>query len=363
MSTVFKNNIQIPSLITGNYFPSLDGFRAMSIIIVLIGHYNFRWGNEWLTELLSNGHLGVAIFFVISGFLITTLLIKEKVNTGTISLRKFYIRRFIRIFPVAYLYLLVIFILGYFFEFNTNWIALLGAALYLRNFSFVGEGSWYVNHYWSLSAEEQFYLIFPFLLKWNIRRYIVIVLCIVFLTVILNVFRSNSFFIQYPFVFEFLNPIQGILVGSIFSFMVVYNYLPLAFMKNNAGIISIVCILLIIGIHNNSINNHIIHVIPSVLSSIITYVLIGILILTQIQPNRTILYKFLNWSWMRQLGILSYSIYIWQQLFTVNELMVKGTSSLPWYAWYISIPMVFIVGYLSYHYYEKPFNQLKNKFK
>src|SRR6185437_3882217 len=93
---------------SGHRIPSLDGFRAISILMVLYGHLvgtrNFptaavRTFDRALGDL---GHLGVLVFFVISGFLITTLLVREREKTGTISLQQFYLRRALRIFPAFY---------------------------------------------------------------------------------------------------------------------------------------------------------------------------------------------------------------------------------------------------------------------
>ena len=89
--------------------PSLDGFRAISIILVLICHSRFSQGfPSSLVDLAGNGEIGVDVFFVISGFLITTLLLNEEVNEGNINLQSFYIRRAFRILPVFILYTLFI---------------------------------------------------------------------------------------------------------------------------------------------------------------------------------------------------------------------------------------------------------------
>ncbi|HMC86217.1 MAG TPA: acyltransferase family protein, partial [Chitinophagaceae bacterium] len=110
--------------------------------------------------------LGVKLFFVISGFLITTLLIKEKIKTNTINLKKFYIRRFLRIFPVFYLFLIVIIVLNFVLHLAIPWYIFLTAALYLTNF-FIYQTHWTMVHFWSLSVEEQYYLVWPALFKKN----------------------------------------------------------------------------------------------------------------------------------------------------------------------------------------------------
>ena len=94
--------------------PSLDGLRAVSIALVLLGHAGLAYDAPRLLQPLHHaGYLGVRFFFIISGFLITSLLLKEKYSTNRISLKYFYIRRSLRIFPASVFYLIVIGLLSY----------------------------------------------------------------------------------------------------------------------------------------------------------------------------------------------------------------------------------------------------------
>src|SRR5690606_11080924 len=134
--------------------------RAVAIILVILGHAKFTEGvskpvHNFL-ETFVYAQLGVKIFFVLSGFLITTLLIKEYQKNGRISLKAFYIRRLLRIFPVFYLYLFVLLLVNYLLQLNLSWQNFAGAALYLNNFSFFA-GTWLTGHSRSLAVEEQFY--------------------------------------------------------------------------------------------------------------------------------------------------------------------------------------------------------------
>jgi peptidoglycan/LPS O-acetylase OafA/YrhL len=145
--------------------PSLDGLRALSISAVLLGHMAGTVASPaWLNAIIRNpyldiAHFGVRVFFVISGYLITGLLMAEKERTGTISLKEFYFRRTLRIFP-AYLALLAVLALLAL----TGVISLTGsdfvhAVTYTMNYS--PDRSWDVGHLWSLAVEEQFYLLWP----------------------------------------------------------------------------------------------------------------------------------------------------------------------------------------------------------
>ena len=176
---------RIPDVLAPSHIPSLDGFRGLSILIVIIAHLNYSYKNPIVFFLVEGGSLGVYIFFVISGFIITTLLLKEKLRKGRISLRSFYIRRFLRIFPVAYLFLFVLCLLNYFFHLAIPAMAFAGAAFYLTNFSFI-PFIWYTAHFWSLAVEEQYYLVFPFILKINFKIYSII---IPLLIIVLNLIK------------------------------------------------------------------------------------------------------------------------------------------------------------------------------
>src|SRR5260221_4908735 len=125
--------------------PSLDGLRAISIALVVWCHVGDGRG------MYSYGSFGVTIFFVISGFLITHLLAAEEEKRGSVSISDFYRRRAFRILPPAILYLLVTAGL-------TSGVDVLHCLLFVRN---LNPGSEVTSHYWSLSIEEQFYLIWP----------------------------------------------------------------------------------------------------------------------------------------------------------------------------------------------------------
>lgn len=142
---------------------SLDGWRALAITLVLASH---MWASENapnlgpLWEIISHqGNFGVRIFFTLSGFLITFLLLDEWKRRGTISLKAFYLRRIFRIFPVYYLFLAVLALAqvsGVYHDATTTW---LGALTMTRNL--FGQGDSATGHLWSLAVEEQFYLFWP----------------------------------------------------------------------------------------------------------------------------------------------------------------------------------------------------------
>lgn len=165
-------------------FGSLDGLRALSILAVVWHH---TYVSNYSLRLAYRGFLGVDLFFVISGFLIVTLLLRERQRTGSISLKKFYIRRFLRIFPPYYAVLAFVAIIAFLRpgeHSNAVRHDLPYAFFYVSNLVPMMS---ILNPTWSLSAEEQFYLVVPTLQKLA-RRAFPVLIVFAYLLVILPPF-------------------------------------------------------------------------------------------------------------------------------------------------------------------------------
>lgn len=147
-----------------SYIPSLDGIRALSVLAVVVYHANKNW--------LSGGFLGVEVFFVISGYLITLLLLAESEKHGTVSLKQFWLRRARRLLPALWAVLIGVVVFASLFQreilgtlrgdvvaavlYGFNWFQVWVGTSYFTSFEFVP-----LRHLWSLAVEEQFYLIWP----------------------------------------------------------------------------------------------------------------------------------------------------------------------------------------------------------
>ena len=150
------------------YWPALDGLRALAIVPVVWHHVGGDRGGLW-----SRGPLGVELFFAISGYLITSLLLRERAATGTISLAGFYLRRSLRIFPLYYavlgLYALLVLVLEPHTAAGAGfWRNLPGFLTYTSNWIVSETDSGRVIFYfaWSLACEEQFYALWPAAVRW-----------------------------------------------------------------------------------------------------------------------------------------------------------------------------------------------------
>jgi peptidoglycan/LPS O-acetylase OafA/YrhL len=156
-----RNIAATPTSVPFAYVPEIDGLRAVAILLVLAAHTAPR---------LLGGVIGVDIFFVISGYLITSILLGEFFKTGKISIKAFYLRRVLRIFP-AFWFLLLCYLLLVFTvvapERRAGHLrAILYSATYIINWTRAYDlGSGMIGHTWSLAVEEQFYLIWPLLLS------------------------------------------------------------------------------------------------------------------------------------------------------------------------------------------------------
>lgn len=169
--------VDVPSVAAGSFhIPSLDGMRALAVMIVFIGHAG-------LGHVVPGG-FGVTVFFFLSGYLITTLLRREYESHGTISLPKFYLRRVYRIFPPLYLVLAILIALKLsgFVHHDMTWTAVAAQVFHLTNYYLITYPSVeaapvvpYTVPFWSLAVEEHFYLLFPLALlvllkRWNYGR-------------------------------------------------------------------------------------------------------------------------------------------------------------------------------------------------
>jgi peptidoglycan/LPS O-acetylase OafA/YrhL len=142
--------------------PALDGWRGIAIALVLFDHLQAALAGGYWRPWMQTGQHGVTIFFVLSGFLITSKLVEGP--AGQVDFKSFYIRRFFRLMPVAWVYLAVLWLAGAISD--EHWISggeITSCIFFFRNFFGPGRGL-YAAHFWSLSIEEQFYLIWPCLL-------------------------------------------------------------------------------------------------------------------------------------------------------------------------------------------------------
>ncbi len=357
----------VPEVLQDNYFPSLDGLRAIAILMVILAHF----GTDTILfhyNLLIDSKIGVHIFFVLSGFLITTQLIKEKLRTGNISVKHFYTRRILRIVPLAYLFLIVLIIISVCYYRMSTKSDFIYSFLFLKNLPIKNQP--FTAHLWTLSVEEQFYIILPLLMYLGIKRYFNFALLVVIFVPLLSILAFNC--IGYSFtnhifeliikfiMYSFWKGPTIILIGSVFSILTFKGIIK-SEPNNKHYFLSFFLLILAILI---STRNFILY--SKYTSEYISSIIIAYVILLNIR-SQNFLSKILSNRILVKIGILSYSIYIWQQIFIGKFFWI------PWLKELNSLPLIFVIvlklvfmipiAYISYYLFETPFLKLKEKFK
>jgi len=343
--------------------PSLDGLRALSIFLVVSLHTLQRYSIHHPVSVgwyaLFNGAYGVQIFFVISGFLITGLLLKEQRKRGSISLGGFYLRRAFRILPPLYFYIGFILLMGWIGHLALNRTDVFSSLFFFHNFASAGQSSmWSLEHLWSISVEEQFYLVWPLILFLCMRR---------------RGIAGTSSAAIFPLVILAVSPFARVLLG--------HQKSPLLHGigtgKLNYDFIMFGCLLAILqgtprfeSLYRKATRHWwlppAIIAVCSVLSAryqhyfdlplgyTISGAVVAIFLLWCTRNPTSVVGRILNWAPIVRIGVLSYSIYLWQTLFlhssnseVFGPLPFIGTFPGNWLG-------VFLVANFSYYVIEQP---------
>jgi peptidoglycan/LPS O-acetylase OafA/YrhL len=339
------------------HLPQLDGFRGLSALLVLAGHalefstVRFAAFGERMAQ------LGVLLFFVLSGFLITRLLDRERVSSGEINLGYFYVRRALRLAPALLLFLAVCFVLA-----KSGAITdipkyeFLVCLLYLRN---IYGQSQSLGHLWSLALEEQFYLIWPWFMKF-IRRDRLLAVAVT-LTALISIFRMVSIrlavspsyqrgiFYERPW-FRF----DSILIGCCLALVLLEDR---TYRKHLAAAASQVPKVLSWGllIAWTAWGEKLSHAFYITFQMILAAFVLSQLVVVA-KEKAFILFDS---AWLRYCGKISYSLYLWQQLFLVVKYPQWGLLR--------TFPLILLITFacamFSYHCIESPALKLKNRFE
>ena len=350
----------------------LDGLRALSMALVLVQHGRASFSTEYapirfLVDLLANGTLGVTTFFVISGYLITYLLRKEFTQTGRISLSAFYVRRALRIFPALYVYLAVIALLRCAGVLETTPGDFVVAGCFLSNYrhAFLDpvtdatmNGFWFLGHFWTLALEEQFYLLWPFavVLAGTVRAPRVS-LAIIVLAPLLRVLT----YFAWP-------ASRGQLGGMVHCAgdSLMFGCL-LALWQGRPGIEELVkryhhwtmpvAALVFLLVVSPELGERFRGSYSMTLGISLNSLAITSILLWIISHQYGVVVRCLEFTPLRFLGVLSYSIYLWQQL-------VLAPSNSTWAASFpMNMVLCVVLGWLSYRFVETPFLLLRDRLR
>jgi peptidoglycan/LPS O-acetylase OafA/YrhL len=347
---------------TPGQISGLDGLRALSILCVIYGH--LLWTPDFaykglLVRLLNPAGLGVRVFFVISGFLITTLLLNEKKATGTISLGRFYYRRTMRIFPAYYVFLSCIFVLA-----MLNVIALEKSDyFYTLSYTFNLKGrqaTWWVGHTWSLAVEEQFYLLWPLVVTRFTEKSLERIAwsCVVIAPIGRTLLLAASpdaydrWFIALPFVAD------PIAIGAILSLAFRCPERKEALKRFVRPSIIWLVPIAVCGIesleHRPNFFPHpllLTGLLQTLANAGLALVVARVVLITDDRVSRV-----LNAPVLVGIGVMSYSLYLWQMLFinsVANKLLVFP----------LNVCWALAAAILSFQLVEQPFLRLRDRAK
>lgn len=295
--------------------PSLDGLRAVSISMVLVGHalfsYHGKHGAEW--SYLGNGDLGVSIFFVISGFLITALLLREFEKSGDISLRHFYLRRALRILPPFYAFLLAVLIVWHLGWIASDWRSWSSSLFFLRDYMLSGD--WYTGHSWSLSIEEQFYLLWPAALVFlGRRRGLGLALALIAASPVVRVISHKFWNHGNLDAFMFHMRMDGLMMGCALAIVHSETWFARAWKRIERPAVALCSLVFLCGI-SPALSRRFAGYYRMPVGYTLDNAAIAYLLFYLVRNPLSIGGRILNWRPMVHLGVLSYSLYLWQQLF------------------------------------------------
>jgi len=346
----------------------LDGLRALAVVSVVLTHYGAFANLEKSPFLpLFHGVTGVRAFFVLSGFLITRLLLQEHEQNGRISYGDFVARRALRIFPLYFLFLLLaslLFVAGYW---KTNPAGLTYAWLYVYNFVPPTLYDPLLAHTWSLAVEEHFYLLWPLALLILVPReraligFILVTAVASFASFVIlkRGIGVSGFFLERWTVVAAFSLLIGCLASVLAHFQGASAFMR--FCRSNAGLLvaatlfAVPALLFIAPTLEG-------HVLPVYTASAVQSLGIAGVVLWIASRQDSAAVTVLEFMPLRYLGTISYGIYIWQGFF----LAVSPLRD-PQEAWPPS-PALGLVGIaifapLSYHYFERRFLAMKARFK
>ncbi len=353
------------------YILPLDGLRGIAVLLVIVYH----WFPNRPLDFIPIGSIGVDIFFVLSGFLITGILIQERVkqNSRLEKIKNFIIRRSLRIFPLYYGVLFVLILLHsilpnpirfywpYFFSYIQNF-------LFIKLDSFIGGK---VGHLWSLAVEEQFYLIWPWMVLFVSQRFLPYLLWLGIGTGALCAFLfPNYFFLGNSLISAHpLTCIQAFCIGGYLSYLMNFSFFPASLEKKikYLALLSLFAYLVLKVFYQSILGFD-----RSLISIFIFWVIY------RLASNK---YDAVRWLFDNAtlifVGRISYGVYIFHQFAPVSlnatfhflskrfpgvDLFRVNKIDHPLLFYFLCFSALITISYLSFQYFEQPFLRLKKNF-
>ena len=351
-----------------SYHPHIDGLRAIAVMSVIFYHSKIFIFDK---KIFTGGFIGVDIFFVISGYLITSIILKELISSEKFSFKLFYERRIRRIIPVLLFIIFVSMPFAYYILLPNSLLDFSKSILYSLGFSsniyFHYSGQQYgaenailspFLHTWSLSVEEQFYILFPFILfiiHKFFRKHLIKILIFTFFTSLIIADWGSRYHASFNFYIIFTRAWE-LLAGSIISYF--FNIKKIQIIKYeiiNSILASIGLILILYSIfffHEGIRHPSLFTLLP----------VIGTCLIIVFPNSQGYINKILTSKIIVNIGLISYSLYLWHYpifaFFRINE---QNEENIIYKL--LLIVITFILSILTYYFIEKPARNKNLKFK
>lgn len=360
-----------PATSTRSYYPALDGLRGIAILLVICCH------NLDFIPHFELGWVGVDLFFVLSGFLITDILLVTK--SGKNFLQNFYIRRILKIFPLYYGVLLLFFVIApalqslhvqyNYYQHNqamlwlhlNNWLCI----VHIRPID-----SMLVNHFWSLSVEEQFYLLWPFIILAinDVKRlaqvaYLVLVTCVLCRFSCWMMYGEGTT----TFYFQYMTRLDGLCVGSLIA---IWRFDAFEQVKRKLLQLTFSVVAAYIVLY--ALTKTMFHKMPHFpfLGYTAIAVVFGIIVLFAIEKRNMLSKLLLENKIIKYVGRISYGLYVYHwpvlclfKIYLLAGFVNAGYSNSTSYiiVSLLALAVAIVVSIMSYHFFEKRILSLKDR--
>jgi peptidoglycan/LPS O-acetylase OafA/YrhL len=352
-----------PALKPSAYLLTLDGWRALSIGLVILHHSQIQLNVPVIGPLLQSlahvGEVGVELFFAISGLLICSRLLEEESRAGQISVKSFYIRRFFRILPAAVFYLLVLVILVALRVIQVLPMDWFSALFFFRNYAMLLEYlnhsplplHWYTGHFWSLSMEEHFYLVLPAVLVAfkRTRRWVLAGMAVS--VALWRMVLTHVLHRDYQFNFRTDTHVDALLIPALIAlalYPLTRNQLARRYIPAWSFPVFLAMELLLLSTR-----------VPCFFT--LQAIVLPLLILSTVLHPKTLQGRILESKPLRWIGWISYSLYLWQQLFFGVNFVGSPPGLAPLRKPPINLIALLVCATFSYYVIEKPFIRLGHK--
>ena len=350
--------VRLESGLRESQLAGLDAMRAIAAFMVVFNHFGVP---------LISGGAGVLMFFVLSGFLITWLLLRENDELGSVSLRKFYMRRSLRIFPAFYCYAAVLFAVIVIRHARIVWPQTLAALFYVNNYyqALNGDPNTGFSHTWSLAVEEQFYVLWPLTFLIFRRSYKRMGQVLAGAILAIWIYRAALIFVFHVhqgYIYEaFDTRADHLLIGCLLAVVLRARLFPRFW--NWISVRSWIAVVVAASLAVSSLLEWVYGYVYRDRVSFIVNPLLTAIWITQLIALRGVpLWRWTNWGWLRYLGRISYSTYLYQQLTVAapKRLLADWPVVIQLAA---SITVIVLVASASHFLVERPFLRLKTRFK